>query len=441
MSNLTIHRGSIGSAGPEKRWAVLAPPRLTLRELARDLRSLWTREFSGEPVHRKLVFSLLRIIQQVAYRRGYGNERAPVIIPPPSHPDFSAMEQNIEGLPKEIRLTWSCRFLEAMNVDEQSGSIPRPKSVIFELVNTCNYNCLDCGVGAGGIDTSRFMEVENLSRWAYSCCQDAELIRINGLGEATLHPQLDECLDILSRFPGGREIITNGSADIHVYERLLREGFVILVSWDGCTKSTFESIRRGADFSALCRMLSVITERAEHRGAPDPVLLFTLRPSNMNELPGTVLLGANRGIRRIIVNVLRLPDGSDWTADCREDIQRAFADAEDAATKQGVGLILPNHLGEEPIGLSDSDSPWPDHCPFPHSQVVIRCNGNVTPCNMMNPYAYGSLVNRTFDDCWNGAEARVFRDLRDPENRHPYCRSCHYVDASRRQTPCTYTVG
>lgn len=405
---------------------------MALRDIVGDLRELWSGEFAGASISEKIAFSLLRLIQHMAYRRGYGCGHVVARAPSPRAPDFSFMDRNLSEMPAQSRLSWLHSFLGQVNAGVKHTGSARPRSVILELANTCNYNCTGCGIGRCGIDESRFMAPDDLRAWVRESCGNSELIRVNGLGEATLHPRFYECLEILAGLPGSREIITNGSASVELYDALLDAGFVVLVSWDGCTPETFEHIRRGSDYGELSRKLPLIAERARKRGAPDPVLLFTLRPENTDELAGTVSAAASFGVTRLTVNVFKSPDGADWTAPMREEICAAFAEAEEVAVRRGVRFCLPDHLGEKRVSSTEAHRCSDSGCTFPWTQVAIRWNGDIIPCNMMNPYCYGNMRSRTFAESWLGPEAGAFRDMANTGNRHPYCAHCYYVDTTRR---------
>ncbi len=410
----------------KEEWWILEPPFFKINDLMSDLKSLWQKEFQGSSWYQKIIFCILRIIQHLAYRRGYGNEKILAELPLPYHPDFTIMEKNLEEILISKRMNWLHAFLGHINNPDKGKKINLPSLIIFELSNTCNYNCLGCGVGQNGIQFERFMDVENLRRWSALCCHNAKLIRINGLGEATLHPRLLECLDILAQYPGGREIITNGSASLEIYEYLLASHFVILISWDACEAGLFEKIRYGADFRTMRFKLPHITAKAKQYKAPYPVLLFTFREQNMNQLEGTLHLAAEAEIRRVTVNMFKQTDNSDWTISYHKQIREIFEKAEDLAARLNIDLALPDHIGDESFHSSCSCSCF-KKCPFPYEQVVIRYNGDLTPCNMMNPYVYGNISQSKFSMVWNSPEAQIFREFSGTSYLHSYCSYCYYV--------------
>jgi len=142
--------------------------------------------------------------------------------------------------------------------------------------------------------------------------------------------------------------------------------------------------------------LERIGRRADQARCPAPVLLFTLRENNIDHLDGTVCLAAAHGIPRLTVNLFKRSDHRDWTEPYRQRIFEAFARAEERAGETGVALALPSHVGSAPVLLA-SASPGSRHaCPFPSTEVVIRHDGGMTPCNMMNPFLYGNAVIAMF---------------------------------------------
>lgn len=411
----------------DTRWRVLEPPSLAVRELLRDLRSVWGKELGDLSVSRKFPFLILRVLQNLAYRRGFGLSSMNTCVPLPPSPDFSQMERNLTAIPGPERMSWLLTFYAQLNNPVPAEHAAPPTSVVLELSGNCNLNCVGCGQGSHGIAPHRYIARSDLHRWTAETCGRAQLIRINGLGESTLHPELDYCLEILRRYPGGREIISNLTASTQVYLKLLDDGFALLLSWDAATKETMARIRRGADYDSMLRKLPVLAQRAEQNSCPRPTLLFTLREENVDHLPDVVTLAAQAGRLRVTVNVFRRHDHRDWTAPHRTRLTDLFGAAAALAESNGVELALPDHLGEARLtGRFCQPSPG-SSCAFPATQVVIRHNGDVTPCNMLNPYLYGSLRQKSFDSIWRGPEAAAFRRLC---GSHPYCRYCYYVSVA-----------
>ena len=59
-------------------------------------------------------------------------------------------------------------------------------------------------------------------------------------------------------------------------------------------------------------------------------------------------------------------------------------------------------LMEQNIDHKISNKSCNDFCEKPWKEVYIRYNGDLTVCNMLNPYIYGNLKNYSFESIWNG---------------------------------------
>lgn len=73
MSRHVFHQTA--REGIPDKWHVLDPLPAGLANLYSDLRHVWKAEFGDIPFRRKAAFSFLRLLQHVAYWRGYGRER------------------------------------------------------------------------------------------------------------------------------------------------------------------------------------------------------------------------------------------------------------------------------------------------------------------------------------------------------------------------------
>ncbi|MFC1706155.1 SPASM domain-containing protein [Planctomycetota bacterium] len=423
-------------AAADGDWSILEPPQLTLRGLLDDLRRVWSVELQEIPPYTRVMCLGLRVLQHVAYRRGYGTDRVAARLPLAPLKRFESMERNLAHIPADARMDWLFAFLRHVNDPRASSPVGRPRSVMLELSANCNLNCVGCGRGRAGISGSRFMPVSRLRHYAALTCDAVELIRINGHGEATLHPRLTECLRILRHYPGGREIITNGTAPLRIYQQLLDDGFALLVSWDAADYQLFQRIRRGAEFESLVATLREVCAHAIRLRLPGPVLLFTMRRDNVTQLPGVLQIAAEVGARGVTVNMFKRPDNTDWTLPFRDSIEEVFVASSERAAALGIDLALPDHLGARRLALKDTHaSPAHTGCRFPWEQVMVRHDGEVTPCNMLNPYSYGNIEHRGLEQVWNGPEAGAFRELTNARMPHPYCVDCYYVDVSVRPMP------
>jgi radical SAM protein with 4Fe4S-binding SPASM domain len=334
------------------------------------------------------------------------------------------VQRNGYVLPPDRRDRWMGEMTQAPRAAERVG---RPERLILELANTCNLDCPMCRVGEFGVDPTRFMARELFDQIADELFPHAREVRLNGLGEATLVPWFDHCIDRVTAAGLHGELITNLTCDDAVLQRLVEARFVVLASWDAATPAMFERLRRPARWDDQRARLGRLAAFAFARGAADHLhLLFTLQRANVDELPGMVRLAADAGVPSVLVNVVKLQDES-WVEASLPRIEAAVESARALADGLGIKLTLPDHVGPRVVRGSGVLLTSAAGCDRPHREVVIRWNGEITVCNMFNPYAYGHLGRHGFERAWNGSLAQAFRRLVNGPDKHPYCEGCYYV--------------
>ncbi len=323
---------------------------------------------------------------------------------------------------------WWSRFLEfESDAEKLIKNFPFPRKVLLELTNNCNLNCIMCGIGKNRYDPNKNMSLDLLQSLSEEVLPQTKLIRLNGLGESTILPNFIEYLNIISDSPAQLEIVTNLTvANVNIWDKLLENSTNFLISCDSATPKVYESIRRGASYFGFKNNLRYIG--ANISNPLQGQIIFTLMECNINEIINMVELAAEMGLGGIIVNVVKLD-----TAQCRwmeqkaDQIVELFQKAHDLATSYNISLKLPDHLGEIPVNKKIANISCHRHCNNPWEEVYIRYNGDLTVCNMLNPYIYGNCQYKNFAELWNGINVQLFRSFVNTEYRHYYCRECYYL--------------
>lgn len=311
-----------------------------------------------------------------------------------------------------------------------------PESLILEITRSCNFECQMCSSRTGGFRADRTMPLEMFGDLVRVLGPSARTIRINGYGETAIVPNLSAYIDCLDEFgtTGIREIITNLSGETSVYEELFQRGFVILASWDATDRDLFEAIRRGADFEVLRSRIQALGAMA--RVQPERLgVLMTVQESNLGEIVPITRFAATIGAGLVIFNMVKEADGSPWMASRFEEIRNHFADADALASSCGLVVRIPDHVGANRVRLKQSRRSSASFCDRPWSELLVRWDGEVTTCNMFNPFSYGQLkppgppqdLATRFRTLWNGPNARLFRGCINTEHPHPYCENCYFL--------------
>jgi hypothetical protein len=147
-------------------------------------------------------------------------------------------------------------------------------------------------------------------------------------------------------------------------------------------------------------------------------------------------LAADVGAGLVIFNMVKEPDGSPWMDARFEEILTAFAEADTTASRLGVRLRIPDHVGRGRVRLAHTHRSSAAFCDRPSREVLVRWDTEVSVCNMFNPFSYGLLrppgppcdMRARVDRLWNGPNAALFREVMNIDP-HPYCNDCYFLHA------------
>ncbi|MHA1755969.1 MAG: radical SAM/SPASM domain-containing protein [Promethearchaeota archaeon] len=308
-----------------------------------------------------------------------------------------------------------------------NDKIRTPNKILLELTNNCNLNCIMCGIGKYGYDPSRNMSIDLLKSLCSTILSKTSLIRLNGLGESTILPSFIDYLNLLSNLPAKLEIVTNLMVKKReIWNKLIENNVTFLISCDSSNPKIFESIRRGANFNIFKKNLEFIGKSISN--PLNAHIIFTLMEYNINELNGVVELAANHGIGGVIVNVVKISaDKMSWIRMNEKEILKNFYEAFELAQSLNIKLKIPDHVGHLIIDDKIAKKTCKAFCQNPWNEVYVRYNGDLTVCNMLNPYIYGNCKLMPFEEIWNGLNANLFRNFVNTEFKHQYCRDCYYV--------------
>jgi hypothetical protein len=148
---------------------------------------------------------------------------------------FALALRNLDPLPDEARERWASAIVHGA----ARSSSALPERLIVELLNSCNLDCPMCRVGEFGVDLDRRMPFELFCRLADQLFDHVREVRLNGLGETTLLPDLDRYLDVLEQHDVPIELITNGTGTLAIYERLVASGG----TWSSPARRVTRSLR------------------------------------------------------------------------------------------------------------------------------------------------------------------------------------------------------
>lgn len=169
--------------------------------------------------------------------------------------------------------------------------MPFAQAVHIEVTNACNLQCIMCPQPkqerkTGLMDLALFTKIiPQLEKYR----RTLEGVALMGLGEPLLHKQLERfsCIAKQARLPNVYTSTNATLLDAERTESILRDGCFdrIIFSLDGFTKTTFEKIRKGADFENVYSNVERFLKRKnEIPGAPIASIQILMMDQTESEL-------------------------------------------------------------------------------------------------------------------------------------------------------------
>lgn len=285
------------------------------------------------------------------------------------------------------------------------------RELIVELSNNCNLCCRMCGYWQDGFDEQRFMSFGLFKKIIDVLGPNADAIRLNGRGESTIHPHFSEMLDYTkSKLPDANiTLFTNLSFNNErIIKQFIRHNIQLFFSIDSPDRDELEDIRLGCDYDVIMNNMRALSMMEKI-----PFIVFTLQENNLHRIKDIGEFACANHLN-IIYNVIRRDDGiEEFVHAFKSDIEAvrtAFNEVRILYLLSGLKSFIPSQIAGVKIELNGANITFGQQeiCPALHSELCILYNGNVTPCNMFNPYIYGNINNESLDNILNGTKRKQF---------------------------------
>ena len=311
-----------------------------------------------------------------------------------------------------------------------------------------------CGSHLSGVTKlRRSMDLDLLERIELEVAPGVSEVSLTVAGEPFLTPRLPQFVAMVERAGAELSLNSNGTLlkDTQLLRRVMRRSAVIRFSVDGASKSTYESIRVGADFeqvTANIRMAVRIRDELDPSMRPRLVMCSVLMSRNVHELSDLVRLAHDLGLDRLDVAHLTVlvpeMESESMLADpSRSDA--AMRDAQQVADSLGFRLNLPPLMSGErlrPSKRARARLTWAElaqlsnrrlerlrgiltrkvamarwskqaggsvPCHFLQNGVFVTIGGDVAPCPMPGRPLAGNLHQSSFAELWNGPVLTAMR--------------------------------
>lgn len=286
-----------------------------------------------------------------------------------------------------------------------------PRSIQIESTTRCNLKCTMCEIAywteKGG--DLRFPSLERMVEHL----PGLRRVDLTGVGESLMNRDFLRAVAFLKA--RGIYITLNHNFTLmteRAARRIVDLGLdQILLSLDGATKATYESIRVGANFEKVLANAHRLTriKREVGRRKPEFKINTVVSLTNYKELTGIVELASDLGVGMVsMVNIITFDDTARLGT---ESIEREVRAAYDRAVQRGreLGVLVKIELFDKlPV----------EQCDFPWKRNFVTYDGYVHPCcyttqtgdrQAQNRRSFGNLLERSFQEIWRSEAYTVFR--------------------------------
>jgi MoaA/NifB/PqqE/SkfB family radical SAM enzyme len=355
--------------------------------------------------------------------------------------------------------------------------------VAMDITNRCNLRCPMCARTVFPPPASHDLSLEQFRTIGGHCFHRAVALALSCSAEPLLHRGFGEIMQAVTEYRVPfTEVVTNGvlldeeKIEAMIGARLSR----LVVSVDGATAPTYESIRVGASFERLMSNLRLLQRMKQEQGTTLPVLRlnFVMMRRNIEELPALIELATGLGARQVTAQHMALygeglPDDEAlfWH---QELANRQLLQAHRLAARAGITFNAPPLFAAP--GAQSGQVKWPlasrlvtglgvlhqfgparvrilalnglrrrlinrrAWCHHPWEIVFLDPHADVRPCvNWSEEPPLGNCLETSLDEIWSGVDyVRLREELTGRRPLREVCRHCPAGASGRVNDPSSF---
>jgi MoaA/NifB/PqqE/SkfB family radical SAM enzyme len=299
--------------------------------------------------------------------------------------------------------------------------VKKLSEVILEISQNCNLDCIMCGFGRSNNDPTKFMSYEDFVNIYNLLGNRTQKIRLNGRGESTIHPDFKRIIEYIGT-KSKMSLFTNGNyTDSEINELFIKYDIELYFSMDSPNPEILEGIRQGVKFVKLDTNIKAMDEKITR-----PFIIFTLQECNVQEIVSIAEYAINRKCN-LIYNVVRRDQGiekfHEIVIEKIQEILDSFKKVESLFDKTSLDVFIPDQISGITIREEASKTTCGsmEVCPNIERELCVLYNGDVTPCNMFNPFVYGNIKTTDIDELLNCENRKWFHKN---HKSYYYCKNC-----------------
>jgi len=278
-----------------------------------------------------------------------------------------------------------------------------------------------CGYGKKNNSPHKFMNFDEFLEVYNSIGSQARKVRLNGRGESTIHPQFKKIVNHIG-YNNKMSLFTNGNYyDPEINDLMIKYDIELYFSMDSPNPILLEKIRRGVSFKQLNTNINQMRLKKTR-----PYIIFTLQELNIGEILPIAKYAISNECN-LIYNVLRRDEGieifQNLVLENKGEIIDKFSQVAKLYDDKQINVFIPDQVSGIKINSKDDKLTCGSLsiCPNINKELCILYNGDVTPCNMFNPYVYGNIKENALEEILCGEKKEWF-DKNHKE--YYYCKNC-----------------
>ena len=306
-----------------------------------------------------------------------------------------------------------------------------PTYIQLEPTVRCNLNCITCTRNKVIGTYKKFdLSLEETDK-IISFFPNLNSVKLQGLGEPLLHPQIVPMLERFKQKKIRIWTITNGTLlNSEKYRHILLD-YVddVAISFDSVNKDNFNYLRRGADMDRIIQGIKLLTEERNKRKSNLAVgINFVISHQNYQELDQLHQMAIT-----LKVDYVTVADVENWMIPGEEEFKESAKFVAETRKlspqirkkvnrlrlrllKKGILLGYKHCLKK--LG----------NCYWPFKSVFITVEGEITPCclRMHKAHSLGNIFElKSFEELWNSERYKAFRKSHlDKDTSNLTCSLC-----------------
>lgn len=289
-----------------------------------------------------------------------------------------------------------------------------PHFISIETSDFCNLHCPECPVGMSktSLTEKSTFSFDLYKKLIYELSPTLHHVILYFQGEPFLNNQLVDLITITHNSGIYTSTSTNGQfLNKTVAKEIVLSGLdKLIVSIDGYTQEVYQTYRVGGNLQKAIDGIKYVVDWKKELKSLTPLveIQFLVLKTNEHQMKEMKRLAKFLKVDCLSFKSAQLYDFENGN----ELLTSKKRYSRYKITKDGKYMIK----GRQP-----------NHCWRLWSGAVINVQGNVLPCcfDKSSEYSFGSIVDNSFSNCWQGAEASDFRN-KIISNRKQFgmCRNC-----------------